>query len=135
MYTVGRGDLHVPLTSEVLTLRYVQDPECCDGSDEWDSPTECPDVCAKVGAEYRAKTLAEQKLRKTVRLLIYISGSLAHLLVSIAIQGSKIRSSYIKFAQQERIKMADKIKSLEQDIQAKEGEVEAARGEYPESGN
>ena len=44
-------------------------------------------------------------------------------------QGSKIRSSYIKFAQQERIKMADKIKSLEQDIQAKEGEVEAARGQ------
>ncbi|GHJ89304.1 hypothetical protein NliqN6_5706 [Naganishia liquefaciens] len=84
----------------------ICDPECCDGSDEWDSPTECPDVCAKVGAEYRAKIQAEQKIRKT---------------------GSKIRSSYIKFAQQERIKMADKIKSLEQDIQAKEGEVEAAR--------
>jgi hypothetical protein len=34
---------------------------------EWDSPTECPDVCAKVGAEYRAKIQAEQKIRKTVR--------------------------------------------------------------------
>jgi hypothetical protein len=55
-----------------------------------------------------------------------ISGSTSEFL---ALQGAKIRSSYIKFAQQERIKMSDKVKSLEQDIQAKEGEVEAARGE------
>jgi hypothetical protein len=54
-----------------------------------------------------------------------ISGSSSEFL---ALQGAKIRSSYIKFAQQERIKMTEKVKSLEQDIQAKEGEIEAARG-------
>ena len=57
------------------------------------------------------------------------TGMLVRFTTVLGKQGSKIRSSYIKFAQQERIKMADKIKSLEQDIQAKEGEVEAARGQ------
>ncbi|KAJ9110673.1 hypothetical protein QFC19_001502 [Naganishia cerealis] len=95
---------HIP--GWVYASRVNDDSECCDGSDEWDSPTECPNRCAEIGAEHRAKVQAEQKLRKT---------------------GSKIRATYIKYAQQERIKLAEKVKSLEKEIHAKEGEVEAAR--------
>ncbi|KAJ9094012.1 hypothetical protein QFC20_006992 [Naganishia adeliensis] len=84
----------------------ICDPECCDGSDEWDSPVECPDVCAQVGAEHRARVAAEQKLRKT---------------------GSKIRATYIKYAAAERVKLSDKVKALEEELRGKEGEVEAAR--------
>ncbi|KAJ2721159.1 hypothetical protein GGI07_004141 [Coemansia sp. Benny D115] len=32
----------------------VCDPDCCDGSDEWESPGLCANVCLEVGAKYRA---------------------------------------------------------------------------------
>ena len=41
------------------------DPECCDGSDEWQSGG-CPDSCAEIGREHRARIEAETKTRKTV---------------------------------------------------------------------
>jgi protein kinase C substrate 80K-H len=41
------------------------DPECCDGSDEWQSGA-CPNSCAEIGREYRARVEAETKTRKTV---------------------------------------------------------------------
>ena len=41
------------------------DPECCDGSDEWQSGA-CPDSCAEIGREHRARIEAETKTRKTV---------------------------------------------------------------------
>ncbi|KAJ9101143.1 hypothetical protein QFC21_003361 [Naganishia friedmannii] len=87
----------------------ICDPECCDGSDEYDDPTLCPNRCAQIGAEHRVKIQAEQKLRKT---------------------GSKIRASYIKYAHHERLKMAQKIGDLEREIEGKEGEVAAARAIY-----
>ncbi|KAJ9126072.1 hypothetical protein QFC24_002344 [Naganishia onofrii] len=43
------------------------------------------------------------------------------------LRGSKIRASYIKYAQQERLKMAQRITDLEREIDGKEGEVAAAR--------
>ena len=42
------------------------DPECCDGSDEWQSGA-CPNLCAEIGREHRARIEAETKTRKTVR--------------------------------------------------------------------
>lgn len=42
------------------------DPECCDGSDEWQTGA-CPDTCAEIGREHRARIEAETKTRKTVR--------------------------------------------------------------------
>ncbi|KAI5451340.1 hypothetical protein NCC49_001934 [Naganishia albida] len=98
---------HVP--SWVFASRVndgICDPECCDGSDEYDSPADCPNICAQVGAEYKAKLQAEQKLRKT---------------------GSKIRASYIKYAAAEKIKLQEKVKALEDELRGKEGQVEAAR--------
>jgi hypothetical protein len=44
------------------------DPECCDGSDEWDSWVQCPDRCAEIGKKYRDALAAETKMRKTVSL-------------------------------------------------------------------
>lgn len=38
--------------------------ECCDGSDE--SSGICPNRCHEVGAVYREKLEAENKIRKTV---------------------------------------------------------------------
>lgn len=48
------------------------DPECCDGSDEWQSGA-CPNSCAEIGREHRAKIEAETKTRKTVSLFTLAS--------------------------------------------------------------
>lgn len=79
--------------------------ECCDGSDEL--PGICPDVCHVVGEEYRRATEAERKLRKT---------------------GSKIRSTYIAFAQKEKVRLEQSIGSLLAEIEVKRGEEAKARG-------
>ena len=41
------------------------DPECCDGSDEWQTGA-CPNQCEEIGRTYREKVEAETKTRKTV---------------------------------------------------------------------
>ncbi len=48
---------------------FVKEPECCDGSDEYDGKVECPNVCKKVGAEYRK--LAEQLAKTRSEVNIY----------------------------------------------------------------
>ncbi|KAJ2705000.1 hypothetical protein FB645_002786 [Coemansia sp. IMI 203386] len=41
----------------------VCDPMCCDGSDEWNMTgvVSCPDICEKVGREYRKQAVAAQE--------------------------------------------------------------------------
>lgn len=79
--------------------------ECCDGSDE--APGICPDVCHVVGEEYRRATEADRKLRKT---------------------GSKIRSTYISFAQKEKLRLEESVLSLELEVEAKLQDELKARG-------
>lgn len=79
--------------------------ECCDGSDEL--PGVCPNTCQEVGAEYKKKTEAERKLRKT---------------------GSKIRSSYIAYAHKEKKRLETLIADLVKEIETREKEVERLRG-------
>lgn len=43
----------------------VCDPDCCDGSDEWDATKKCPNRCEEVGKQHR---LAAEKLEKQTRL-------------------------------------------------------------------
>jgi len=50
----------VDIDSELMV-----DPECCDGSDEWQSGA-CPNSCAEIGRKHRARIEAETKTRKTV---------------------------------------------------------------------
>ncbi|KAF8312796.1 hypothetical protein DL93DRAFT_2114589 [Clavulina sp. PMI_390] len=78
--------------------------ECCDGSDE--PAGVCPNVCHVVGEEYRRTRDAEAKLRKT---------------------GSKIRSTYIAFAQKEKARLEQSIVSLQAEIELKKIEEAKAR--------
>ncbi|KAI0052642.1 hypothetical protein FA95DRAFT_1483311 [Auriscalpium vulgare] len=74
--------------------------ECCDGSDE--ASGACPNICKEVGEAYRNKVEAERKLRKT---------------------GSKIRSTYVAYAQKEKKRLEGVISAAEKDISEKEKEV------------
>ncbi|KAH9853957.1 endoplasmic reticulum protein [Lenzites betulinus] len=76
------------------------EPECCDGSDE--APGVCKNACKEVGEVYRERVKAEQKLRKT---------------------GSKIRSTYIAFAQKEKKRLEQELAQTVQEIATREKEV------------
>ncbi|KAM5532645.1 hypothetical protein V8D89_013689 [Ganoderma adspersum] len=76
------------------------EPECCDGSDE--AKGVCPNACKEIGAEYRERLKADNKLRKT---------------------GSKIRSTYITFAQKEKKRLEEEIAASAQEISTREKEV------------
>ncbi|THH04769.1 hypothetical protein EW146_g10088, partial [Bondarzewia mesenterica] len=80
----------------------ICEPDCCDGSDEPSSV--CENTCKEVGEEYRRRVDAERKLRKT---------------------GSKIRSTYVAFAQKEKKRLEGEIKNVEKEIIT--GEKEVAR--------
>ncbi|VDB86795.1 unnamed protein product [Peniophora sp. CBMAI 1063] len=74
--------------------------DCCDGSDE--RPGVCPNQCKEIGEAYRAKVDAERKLRKT---------------------GSKIRSSYISFAQKEKKRLEEVLATATKEMEKLEKEV------------
>jgi alpha 1,3-glucosidase len=42
----------------------ICDPECCDGSDETDGKVNCPDRCAAVNKEFRAKADEESRIQR-----------------------------------------------------------------------
>ncbi|KAF8485237.1 glucosidase II beta subunit-like-domain-containing protein [Russula ochroleuca] len=76
------------------------EPACCDGSDE--PAGVCENTCAAVGELYRQKQEAARKLQKT---------------------GSKIRSTYIAFAQKEKKRLETEIESSQMEIVRHEKEV------------
>lgn len=100
---------HIP--SYILPSRVndgICDPECCDGSDEYDNPLKsCPNVCAKVGKEHR-KRLAEQ--------------------ANIRRAGSKVRDSYISQTRKKVAEAEGEIARLEVEVQVAR-EVEERRRE------
>ncbi|THV00593.1 endoplasmic reticulum protein [Dendrothele bispora CBS 962.96] len=73
--------------------------QCCDGSDEPEGV--CPNLCKEVGEMYRRKMAEELKLRKT---------------------GSKIRSSYITYAQKEKKRLEGVIENTATEIALREKE-------------
>ena len=77
----------------------ICDPECCDGSDEYNGITTCPNTCAKVGREYRKRLQEEANIRSA---------------------GAKIRASYIA-------ETAKKLSALRAEVASLEVEVEVAR--------
>lgn len=82
-YCANEG--HVP--ARIKTSRVndgVCDPDCCDGSDEYDGREDCPNVCEEVGAE------AKQE-RERLRL--------------IQQEGSQLRKEYIEFGKSAKSKM------------------------------
>ncbi|KAG0057502.1 hypothetical protein BGZ83_009141 [Gryganskiella cystojenkinii] len=86
----------------------VCDPECCDGSDEFDGQIACPNVCEEVGAEAK-------KERARIR--------------SIQKEGSKIRKSYIKHGRNSKKvlqKQLDKLNKKSEIVQQKSTAAQAA---------
>ncbi|KAI1785346.1 endoplasmic reticulum protein [Ganoderma leucocontextum] len=93
----GHVGLYIPSTR---VRDGLCEPECCDGSDE--PKGVCPNVCNQIGEEYRERLKAENKLRKT---------------------GSKIRSTYIAFAQKEKKRLEEEVAASAQEISTREKEV------------
>lgn len=86
----------------------ICDPECCDGSDENSSTSgiRCPNTCVETGGKYRETRDAENKIRKT---------------------GAKIRSTYISYAKNERVRLETRVAELSKQVEAKKDQVEGAR--------
>lgn len=87
------------------------EPECCDGSDEAEGM--CPNICHIAGEEHRRQVEAERKLRKT---------------------GSKIRSTYINFAQKEKARLEASIEALSVELGQRRIEEGKLKGRYHQLG-
>ncbi|PCH41568.1 hypothetical protein WOLCODRAFT_24840 [Wolfiporia cocos MD-104 SS10] len=76
------------------------EPECCDGSDE--RPGVCPNICKEVGEAYREQEEKDRKIRQF---------------------GSKVRASYIAYAQKEKKRLEGQITNSKAEIAVREQEV------------
>ncbi|TXT10626.1 hypothetical protein VHUM_02131 [Vanrija humicola] len=83
----------------------ICDPECCDGSDEWQTGV-CPNNCEQISREYRERVELETKTRRT---------------------GAKIRSTYVNFALKEKKRLEDLLTTKRAEIAERERKVEEAR--------
>jgi protein kinase C substrate 80K-H len=79
--------------------------ECCDGSDE--RPGVCPNRCKEIGDIYWKRRNQELKIQKT---------------------GSKIRATYIVFAQKEKARLEAHSLSLAKEIKVKQTEIDRLKG-------
>ncbi|KAF8944936.1 hypothetical protein BGZ47_003484 [Haplosporangium gracile] len=70
----------------------VCDPECCDGSDEFDGHIHCPNVCEQVGAASRKERETLQKIHK---------------------EGNKIRKEYVAFGQSSKKRLKEQLDKLQ----------------------
>lgn len=98
-YCVNEGYIGASIPSSRVNDGLCE-PACCDGSDE--AAGVCEDTCAAAGELYRQKQEAARKLRKT---------------------GSKIRSTYIAFAQKEKKRLEVEIENSQKEIASHEEEV------------
>lgn len=95
-----RNEGHIP--ANILSSRIndgICEPECCDGSDEFDGRVKCPDSCAKVGREYRKRRQEEENLRRA---------------------GAKVRAGYIRETKR-------KLETLQAEVASLEVEIEVVR--------
>ncbi|KAF9954124.1 hypothetical protein BGZ72_004887 [Mortierella alpina] len=70
----------------------VCDPECCDGSDEFNGAVQCPDICEQVGKEAREERDRVRKIEK---------------------EGGKIRQGYIAYGTDAKKKLQKQLNSLQ----------------------
>ncbi|KAI0057754.1 hypothetical protein BV25DRAFT_1352121 [Artomyces pyxidatus] len=98
-YCVNEGHIGSTISSTRVNDGLCE-KECCDGSDE--PAGVCANTCKEVGESYRKEYEAARKLRKT---------------------GSKIRSTYIAFAQKEKKRLEAAIEASEKEIAEQEKEV------------
>ena len=72
------------------------DPECCDGTDEYDGKISCPNRCAQVGKEYRKQKAEAENIRRA---------------------GAKIRASYILETKKKQEQTLSEIDTLEVELE------------------
>ncbi|KAG0207742.1 hypothetical protein BGX28_001075 [Mortierella sp. GBA30] len=100
---------HIPKYIKTSRLNDgVCDPECCDGSDEFNGQVQCPNVCEKLGEESRKERKRVRKVQK---------------------EGSKVRQSYVAYGKETKRKLKDQLGKLQVQfsaIQQKSAEAKAA---------
>lgn len=82
------------------------DPECCDGSDEFDGKVQCQDRCQEVGVAYRKAR--EEEARK-------------------ARVGASTRAEYVKFGQKAKAAAEKAVKDLAMEVSVLEAKEQAAK--------
>lgn len=103
-----RNEGHIP--SCILRSRVndgICDPECCDGSDEFDGKVMCQDVCQRVGFEHKKK-VAEEARKKRV--------------------GIALRNGYIEHGMKEKQKLEKEVAKVRgeiEDLEDKERSLKA----------
>ncbi|RHZ74133.1 hypothetical protein Glove_227g94 [Diversispora epigaea] len=75
----------------------ICDPECCDGSDEYDGKINCPNKCEEFGAEYRKRVKEMEILRA---------------------QGVNKKQEYIKYGQKLKIELQNSLDFVNTDLNA-----------------
>ncbi|CAG8448953.1 14159_t:CDS:10, partial [Gigaspora rosea] len=75
----------------------VCEPECCDGSDEYDGKIKCPNICKETNAEYTKKLKELEKLRA---------------------QGIRIKKEYIEKGRKIKTKNVAELNRLEIELKA-----------------
>ncbi|KAG0298332.1 hypothetical protein BGZ98_000232 [Dissophora globulifera] len=96
----------------------VCDPECCDGTDEFDGMTHCANICEQVGAKARKE---RERIRKVVK------------------EGSRIRKNYIEFGKSAKKKLLDQLEVaqskavvIKQKAAEAKAELDSAKAEQQE---
>ncbi|KAF9544856.1 hypothetical protein EC957_011586 [Mortierella hygrophila] len=83
---------HTP--SSIKTSRVndgVCDEECCDGSDEYDGQTHCPNVCDEVGAKAREENDRIQSIQN---------------------EGARLRRGFIKYGKANKVSLTNELETL-----------------------
>lgn len=122
-------------------LRSSSEPECCDGSDEYNGVVKCPNVCKEAGAEYRQRQAELAKLRAEVsgRLapeLLQLDRPIAnfsvhHLLLPVpAFQGVRIKLEYIAYGQKIRKEREEELSRLQKELSNATTKIEDLKGSY-----
>jgi mannosyl-oligosaccharide alpha-1,3-glucosidase len=91
-----RNPGHIP--SCILTTRVndgLCEPECCDGSDEFDSKRSCPNVCKQANAEYQKRAEEEERVSRA---------------------GSSVRREYIAFGEKEKARMEANVDRIGKEL-------------------
>ncbi|KAG0367302.1 glucosidase II beta subunit-like-domain-containing protein [Gamsiella multidivaricata] len=70
----------------------VCDPECCDGTDEYDGNTHCPNICEEVGTEAKKE---RERIRKIER------------------EGSDIRKGYIAYGKDAKKRLQEQLEKVQ----------------------
>ncbi|KAJ3046195.1 hypothetical protein HDV00_000006 [Rhizophlyctis rosea] len=90
----------------------ICDPECCDGTDEYDGKIKCADVCETVGAEHRKQRDEALKIRR---------------------QGARKKQEYIALAEQAKMHREGEIRRLETEIESLKSNHESLKAQKEEA--